>query len=113
MGRRMDFLFTRRTFLDRASRSFPSQKVNFSKCLSRILVIVRIMERVRLQLSTSMELLMDRKGSRILKIVTCVGKRVRLKNVQKKYCQKLKLEMEKREEANKKLENENKDGTKE
>merc|ERR1719259_1240711 len=61
-----------------------------------------------------MELLMDRKGSRILRIVTCVGKRVRLKNVQnasqqtcdqtcqkyhwfvhKKYCQKLKLEMEK------------------
>ena len=40
------------------------------------------MERVRLQLSTSMELLMDRKGSRILRIVTCVGKRVRLKNVQ-------------------------------
>merc|ERR1719414_2393128 len=29
--------------------------------------------------------------------------------VHKKYCQKLKLEMEKREEANKKLENENKD----
>merc|ERR1719286_65953 len=80
-----------------------------------------------------MELLMDRKGSRILRIVTRVGKRVQLKNVQnasqqtivtrhvksitglftKSIVRNLNWKWKKREEANKKLENENEDDTKE
>merc|ERR1712156_1220397 len=62
--------------------NFLSKSPNFSKPLSQTSIIVRIMERERQQLNTSIKHLMDRKDLKTLKIVKRVVKKRLKQNVQ-------------------------------